>query len=479
MTFFTCISFLGDIVNPNPGGLCPPKALACTQMAPLACHWLQILNVPPVPLGILLHLRQMMSKQIGGRIIALALSFVCGICTAQNIERNLEDIEAKIAALERNREALQQQREDVKLQLVQNALDKVGLPNLKQGDALVWHRAMALGYAEAYEQARWVAHVILPDVVGGAVSRTNNFRPDTVVSTGSAVEADYFLKHRTADGSYQYDGFGYDRGHLAPSADFRWSAKALSESYLYSNMSPQLDGFNRGIWADLEDKIRAYVYLHPGSTLYVVTGPLLDPQLPKIERGVNKVAIPKLFWKVVLDLEAKKSLGFVIPNAESSMPLETYSVSVDSVEQLTGLNFFSNLETGLAAQIECQRVNADWFAEVASGDVEPVPIFELKRGQINTIIARNSVGMTTEVEVVGKVVGGRVSRAGNVLLNIDKQYPNELLSVFIKKEDIPNFGYDILPALKGKRVAIWGKVAELGGKPIMYVSKQKAIEILE
>ena len=421
----------------------------------------------------------MMKQPVLGWSLFVALCSVFTITEAQQVESELQAVEQKMSQLVQQQDGLRLQREDLKLQLLRQGLTKVGLPGLHPGDALVWHQAMALAYTEAFEQARWVAHAILPDVVAGAVSRTNDFRPDTLVTTGSAEEADYFLKFLKPDSSYKYDGFGYDRGHLAPSADFRWSAKALSESYLYSNMSPQVDSFNRGIWGDLEDKLRAYIYQHPGSTLYVVTGPVLENNLPKIERGVHQVAIPKLFWKVVLDYDAKKSIGFVIPNAGSNAPLETFSVSVDSVERLTGLDVFPNLDDQLAARIESQRQNADWFAEVASGDVEPVPILELKRGQINTLMAQSNVGMQGQIEVVGKVVGGRVSRAGNVLLNLDKQYPNDLFSVFIKKEDLPNFGYDVLPALKGKRIAVSGKVAELGGKPIMYISKEKAIEILD
>lgn len=165
------------------------------------------------------------------------------------------------------------------------------------------HSCMALVYDEAHEQAKWVAHMVLPDIMEGKISRSNDFRTDPLVKTGSTDETDYFLKTQQPNGSYTYDGFGYDRGHLAPSADFRWSLKALSESYLYSNMSPQLPEFNRELWSGLEDKVRAYIYRNPTSRLFVVTGPILDAKPPVIERSVNKVAIPKAFFKVLLDLK--------------------------------------------------------------------------------------------------------------------------------------------------------------------------------
>jgi endonuclease G len=400
---------------------------------------------------------------------------LANLANAQSISDKIADTENKIAQLDAQKAVLKEQREALKLEKIQYNLKETGLPTIKPGDQLIWHSSMALAYAEKHEQARWVAHMILPDVTEGMVSRSNDFRPDSLVATGSAVEEDYFLKYLQPDSSYKYDGFGYDRGHLAPSADFRWSAKALSESYLYSNMSPQVDEFNRGIWGDLEDKIREYIYQHPGSSLYVVTGPVLDDNLPKIERGVHKVSIPKYYWKIVLDRENKKGIGFVLPNAAGNKPLELYAVSIDSVERLTGLSFFTEINKDEKAAIAHQRITSDWFSEVASGDVEPVPIIELARGQISTIMASSVMGSSRNVTVVGKVVSGRVSRAGNVLLNLDKQYPNEIFTVFIKKEDLVNFGYDPVAFLKGKRIAVSGKVSDLGGKPIMYIGNGKDV----
>jgi endonuclease G len=397
---------------------------------------------------------------------------------AQNLSEQIKAIDAAIQSLDTQKAVLLSKRENLTLEKIRSDIKQIGLPVSSANDQVIWHSAMALAYSEAHEQARWVAHMIIPDVTEGIVSRSNDFRPDSLVTTGSAIEEDYFLKFLQADSTYKYDGFGYDRGHLAPSADFRWSAKALSESFLYSNMSPQLADFNRGIWGDLEDKIREYVYKHPGTNLYLVTGPLLSENMPRIERGVNKVAIPSYYWKVVLDKDRQRSIGFVLPNATGNLPLELYAVSIDSVERLTGLKFFPNLSSAEKTAIARQRITKDWFSEVASGDVEPVAIYALKRGQISTIMARGVIGSSRPSTVVGTVVGGRTSRAGNIIINLDKQYPNEIFSVFIKKEDIINFPYDILPMLQGKKIAVTGKVTDLGGKPIMYISAGKEMETL-
>jgi endonuclease G len=210
----------------------------------------------------------------------------------------------------------------------------------------------------------------------------------------------------------------------------------------------------------------------------VVTGQVLDDGLPRIERGANKVSIPKFYWKVVLDKEQQKAIGFVLPNPPGTKPLELYAVAIDSVERFTGLSFFTAQSAGEKALLAKQKITKDWFHQVASGDVELVPIQELKRGQISTMMAPSAMGSSRNVILVGKVVSGRVSRAGNVLLNLDKQYPNETFSVFIKKEDLVNFGYDPVAFLKGKRIAVTGRVSDFGGKPTMYIGNGKEVEVL-
>jgi endonuclease G len=90
--------------------------------------------------------------------------------------------------------------------------------------------------------------------------RKDNFRSDPKVKTGSAALSDY-------------KGSGYDRGHLAPAADFKWSATAMSESFYMSNMSPQVPGFNRGIWKNIESTVRNWAV--ENDEIYIVTGPVL------------------------------------------------------------------------------------------------------------------------------------------------------------------------------------------------------------
>jgi endonuclease G len=335
---------------------------------------------------------------------------------------------------------------------------------------------MVLSYAEPYEQASWVAHVIRPEVTEGRGARTDDFREDPLVVTGSAVEADYFLKYLQADSTYKYDGFGYDRGHLAPSADFRWSEKALSESYLYSNMSPQLDDFNREGWAELEGLLRGYV-ARTGHQLVMVTGGVLKDGLPVIDRGVNKVSIPEQYYKVVLDLEARKAIAFLMPNVKLPYPIEHYAVSVDAVEELTGLDFF-NLVEG-QEQLETEADTEYWIPAVAAGDVDPIYAPTLPRGHFNTVQAKLYMGEGKKITVVGKVVSSRYSQAGNLWFNLDKQYPNAIFSVMIRKKDLINFTGNPKEDLIGQVIAVKGAVWKLSQQPAMTIDKETAISIFK
>ncbi len=98
-----------------------------------------------------------------------------------------------------------------KLSNVQTDLQAKGLPALKAGEEVVMHSCMALVYDEPHEQAKWVAHIVTPDIIEGKITRSNDFRVDPAVKTGTADEVDFFQKTQKPDGTYDYDGFGYDR----------------------------------------------------------------------------------------------------------------------------------------------------------------------------------------------------------------------------------------------------------------------------
>jgi endonuclease G len=406
-----------------------------------------------------------------------ALTF--GYAQSQSINEKIKLATTQLLSIEQQRRQINEKIELLKLERIQQSLEETGLPALQAGDVLVRHSAYSLAYVEKYEQARWVAHIILPDVVNGTVTRTNDFRIDEKVKTGSAVEADYFLKKMKADSSWEYDAFGYDRGHLAPSADFRWSAVALSESYYYSNMSPQLADFNRGKWGELEDAIRGYLYNNPGTELYVVTGPVLKEGLAKIERGVNKISIPQQYFKVVADFNKKKAIGFLLPNEAISKSLKMFATDINSIEALTGLNFFNKVPEALQEELEKQSDPTAWLPQTNLADADALPQETLPRNHFNTDLAKQWMGHNDPISVCGTVVGARLSKAGNMLINLDKQFPNQVFTVFIKKEDIVNFDYDLTSVLKNKVICVKGKVFNQGGTPTMNIQSQADLKVQE
>lgn len=214
------------------------------------------------------------------------------------------------------------------------------IPMLRDGDVLVLHTGFALVYNETHEQADWVAYELTKEEVYGIYDRSDNFRADPSISTGSASLADY----RSS---------GYDRGHLIPAADLKWSTEALSDSFYLSNMSPQQPEFNRGIWSKLEAVVRQFAATE--GSVHVVTGPVLTDG-PYERIGDNGVSIPKFYFKVVLDYQEPilKAIGFILPNAGSNQPLTSFATSVDRVEHITGIDFFPQLPDDLERQLEAR-----------------------------------------------------------------------------------------------------------------------------
>jgi len=199
------------------------------------------------------------------------------------------------------------------------------IPATGSTDLIIVHTGFSLVYNETHEQASWVAYELTKDETTKKFERTDKFIPDPKVSTETANNADYA-------------GAGYDRGHLAPAADMGWSKTTVAESFYYSNMSPQEPGFNRGIWKKTEELVRDWAV--ENNSLYVVTGPVLANGLKFI--GKNEVSVPKYYYKVILDYSqpSVKGIGFIMPNTDSKESPGSFAVSIDSIEQFTGIDFF-------------------------------------------------------------------------------------------------------------------------------------------
>lgn len=210
------------------------------------------------------------------------------------------------------------------------------LPASTTGE-IVRHTWFALSYSEPHEQAEWVAYELTRDRLNQPwVSRSNNFRPDFEVSTESATPRDY-------------SSSGYDRGHLCPAADMAFDEGAMDETFLMSNMSPQVKAFNMGVWRELEECTRDWA--RKFKRLYVATGPVLAaPPIGQI--GPSKVTVPGAYYKVLYAPDQHRAIAFLIPNAVSDRPLMAYACTIDQVEKNTGLDFFPQVLKGLNEELE-------------------------------------------------------------------------------------------------------------------------------
>lgn len=217
-----------------------------------------------------------------------------------------------------------------------NSSDKVEIDNGQRfylpesKGEIVHHKHYSLSYNEKHEQANWVAYILtesslrLPNV-----KRAKRFNPDYSVNSQSSFHSDYTHS-------------GYTRGHLAPAGDMAFSEASMKESFLMSNMSPQIRKFNNGIWKELEETVREWAY--DFDELYIVSGPILNSSL-KEKIGKNKVTVPEYFYKIILDIKGKdqKAISFLIPHERSEKHLKEYAVSIDELEALTGFDFFPDL----------------------------------------------------------------------------------------------------------------------------------------
>jgi endonuclease G len=221
----------------------------------------------------------------------------------------------------------------------------IEIPTTQNTEHIICHTGYCLEYDHNYKLAKWVAYELTNTETQGTFARNDKFTPDPQITRNSASLEDYKKS-------------GYDRGHLAPAADMKWSAEAMRESFYLSNMSPQDKSFNRGIWKKLEEQTRNWAI--ENKAVYITTGPILEKGLPTI--GPNQIPIPKAFYKVILDYTQPevKAIGFIIPNQGSTLPLSSFAHSIDEIEKQTHIDFFSKVPNEIENHIEQSVCTTCW-----------------------------------------------------------------------------------------------------------------------
>lgn len=215
-----------------------------------------------------------------------------------------------------------------------------------------------MAYVTSYNQQtlcpNWVGWVLTSAHTDGENERGGHkFLEDMEVPEPRATYADIREKE-----------CGYQRGHMCPAADNKWSYKAQKEAFLMTNICPQNGSLNQKNWKYLEEACRDWALRY--GKVYIVAGPIFTSKCIK-RVGEHRVAVPDAFFKVVLRMgsssassKTTKAIGFVYPNKGTHHEMNAYVCSVDEVEKQTGLDFFSQLPDNIEKQVESKGDLGEW-----------------------------------------------------------------------------------------------------------------------
>lgn len=219
-----------------------------------------------------------------------------------------------------------------------------------QGDAkqqLIGHVGYTTSFNSDTRLPNWVYWELTYEKAHGSYPRDDDFRPDPKV------------KGKQADVS-DYRGSGWDRGHMAPAGDMKWSETAMSESCYFSNICPQHSGLNGGDWRVLEEKCRSLTSVY--DTLLIACGPIVGNAVNGTI-GSNKVTVPDAFFKVLLGVKKGRlyGIGFFFSNTSgANKALRDYACTINDVERTTGIDFYSSLSDDIEETVESQCWLSDW-----------------------------------------------------------------------------------------------------------------------
>ena len=203
------------------------------------------------------------------------------------------------------------------------------LPSYSTDEDIVRH----LGYTASYNHLtlcpEWVAWELTAEEADGSLDGQYSFSRDPDVKFPKASREDY-------------SNSGWDKGHMAPRADMKWSLKAMEESYYLTNICPQDHEMNSQAWRKIEELTRRMARRH-GSVL-VVCGPIYDGGEQRTI-GPAGVRVPDRFFKAlaVKTDNGWQTIGFIVENTPQSFAPRHYAVSIDSVEATAGRNLFPTL----------------------------------------------------------------------------------------------------------------------------------------
>lgn len=191
----------------------------------------------------------------------------------------------------------------------------------------------------------WVSWELTVDETYGEEKRKAAFETDETV-TGCPTTNDY-------------RNSGFDRGHMAPAGDMKWSEQAMHETFYLTNICPQAKQLNTGAWKKLEEKCRQWA--QADSAIYIVCGPVMTDPV-EMHIGATGVRVPQRFFKVVLSpyTTPARGIGFIMPNEKVEGGMQRCATSIREVERITGLDFFYELDDSIENAVETQNDFNAW-----------------------------------------------------------------------------------------------------------------------
>lgn len=226
---------------------------------------------------------------------------------------------------------------------------EIPLATKQNAEVLIRHYGYTVSYNPELCIPNWVAWELNADKLVERESRNKHFSPDPELPQDMAVTTD------------EYKNSGWDRGHMCPAGDNKYHWRAMDSSFYMTNICPQNGNLNRGDWKELEEACRAWAAKEP---VYIVCGPVLyaQPRYGFIGKTF-RIRVPDAFFKVVLTgvrSGRPRAIGFLYKNEAGNNPRAKYVNSVDEIERITSLDFFSALPDDVEGEIEaCYDMN-DW-----------------------------------------------------------------------------------------------------------------------
>ncbi len=206
-------------------------------------------------------------------------------------------------------------------------------------EQIVSYPGMNVSFNRDMHVPNWVAWELTGEEAVGKEPRSGSFYSDPDVEG--------------CPETYDYSYSGYDRGHMAPAGDMKWSERAMKVSFSLANICPQAKSLNTGAWKRLEEKCRTWA--QADSSIIIICGPVLTDPIREFI-GDTRVAVPQRFFKVILApyADPARGIGFIMPNGRPEGGMQACAVSIDEVERVTGHDFFSALPDSIETIVESQ-----------------------------------------------------------------------------------------------------------------------------